>query len=234
MTVSSGGETDHRRSIRSFVIRAGRLTRAQQRALDELWPRFGVEFDARPLDLDVLFDRSAPRVLEIGFGDGYSLAKMAADEPDKDFLGIEVHPPGVGSLLIQIEEHGLPNLRVMKHDAVDVLEKSLPAAGFDRVQIYFADPWPKKKHQKRRIIQSVFVERLVHAMKPGALLHLATDWQDYAEHMRDVVNAAVGLKNLSPSGDFVARPAWRPQTKFETRGQRLGHGVWDLLFERVD
>jgi len=219
-----------RRSIRSFVIRAGRLTRAQQRALDELWPLFGIEFDGQMLDLDAVFGRSAPRVLEIGFGDGKSLAQMATDEPEKDFLGIEVHPPGVGSLLIQIEMLGLGNLRIMNHDAVEVLAQSIPEGSFDRVQLYFADPWPKKKHHKRRIIQPAFVKRLCKTMKPGGLLHLATDWQDYAEHMLEVLQAEPQLKNLSDSGDYVARPRWRPQTKFETRGQRLGHSVWDLLF----
>jgi tRNA (guanine-N7-)-methyltransferase len=219
-----------RRSIRSFVIRAGRLTRAQQRALDELWPQFGVEFTGHMLELDNVFARSAPTVLEIGFGDGKSLAQMAAAEPDKDFLGIEVHPPGVGSLLIQIEQIGLSNVRIINHDAVEVLAQAIPEASIDRVQIYFADPWPKKKHHKRRIIQPAFIDRVCNVMKPGGVLHLATDWQDYAEHMLDVLRAEPRLKNMSQSGDYVTRPAWRPQTKFETRGQRLGHGVWDLLF----
>lgn len=219
-----------RRSIRSFVIRAGRLTKAQQRALDELWPLFGIEFDDQILDLDAIFSRRAPRVLEIGFGDGKSLAQMAAAEPEKDFLGIEVHAPGVGSLLIQIEQLGLGNLRVMSHDAVEVLAQSIPEASFDRVQIYFADPWPKKKHHKRRIIQRAFVTSLCKTMKPGGILHLATDWQDYAEHMLEVLQAEPQLQNLSDSSDYVNRPGWRPQTKFEARGKCLGHGVWDLLF----
>lgn len=236
MTVSSkdGDDKRHHRAVRSFVIRGGRLTRSQQRALDELWPQYGIDFTGERLDLDTVFSRTAERVLEIGFGNGSSLALMAAAEPEKDFLGIEVHPPGVGSLLLQIKDLGLSNIRIMQHDAVEVLEQCIPAASFDRIQIYFADPWPKKKHHKRRIIQPPFVKAITGIMKPGAILHLATDWQDYAEHMLLVLDAEPQLKNLSNTNSYIPRPEWRPQTRFETRGQKLGHAVWDLLFLKSD
>ena len=239
--------TSSHRPIRSFVRREGRLTRGQQRALDELWPRFGVdtpgvevlEADRRalsppPLDLDALFGRATPgdRVLEIGFGMGHSLAEMAAMHPDNDYLGIEVHRPGVGTLLRLLGEQGIDNVRVICDDAVQVLRHHLPDASLDRVQLYFPDPWHKKRHHKRRIVTPAFTELVAQKLKPGGIFHLATDWQDYAEQMLAVMEAAPAYRNLAGPGEYSPRPDWRPLTKFERRGQRLGHGVWDLLFER--
>lgn len=220
------------RKIRSFVLREGRLTRGQERALSEVWPRFGVEYCAQVTAPAQLFGRDAPFVLEIGYGMGASLLTMAQTEPEKNFLGIEVHTPGVGALLMGIEESGVTNIRTLHHDAVEVLEHMLPDASIDRFQLYFPDPWHKKRHHKRRIVQAEFVARVVRKLKPGGLLHFATDWQNYAEWMLAALQAEPGLRNLSATGDYVATPAWRPHTKFEARGERLGHGVWDLLFER--
>ncbi len=222
--------TPPRRTIRSFVRREGRLTEGQARALELLWPRFGVEAGEQPIDLNTLFGREAPRVLEIGFGMGDSLAEMAAAQPDHDWLGIEVHRPGVGRLLIHVEQLGLTNLRVMCTDAVEVLQRQLADGSLDRVQIFFPDPWHKKRHHKRRLIQPPLVALLVRKLKPGGAIHLATDWEPYAQHMLAVLSGTPGLTNRSPSGDYVPRPDHRPQTKFERRGARLGHGVWDLLF----
>jgi tRNA (guanine-N7-)-methyltransferase len=220
------------RKVRSFVLREGRLTKGQERALEELWPRFGVEYRAQVADPAVLFGREAPLVLEIGYGMGASLLAMAQAEPATNFLGIEVHTPGVGALLMGVEEKGLTNLHTLHHDAVEVLQHMIPDASLDRVQLYFPDPWHKKRHHKRRIVQPEFVALLVRKLKPGGLLHFATDWQNYAEWMLDVLRAEPALTNLSPAGDYVEQPAWRPHTKFEARGERLGHGVWDLLFRR--
>lgn len=220
------------RKVRSFVLREGRLTTGQARALDELWPRFGIDYRAQPVDPAQLFGRAAPLVLEIGYGMGGSLLAMAAAEPDKNFLGIEVHTPGVGALLMGIEEHALANVRTLHHDAVEVLEHMLPDASIDRLQLYFPDPWHKKRHHKRRIVQPAFVALLVRKLKPGGLLHFATDWQAYAEWMLAVLTAEPALANESPTGDYMPQPAWRPHTKFEARGERLGHGVRDLLFRR--
>ncbi|WP_126452345.1 tRNA (guanosine(46)-N7)-methyltransferase TrmB [Sulfuriflexus mobilis] len=222
------------RRIRSFVRREGRLTPGQQRALDELWPRFGIEHNETPLDLDAIFGRVAPRVLEIGFGNGASLLKMAQDNPGTDYLGIEVHRPGVGNLLLNIEREGVTNIRVMSEDAVDILKQQIPDASLDRVQLFFPDPWHKKKHHKRRIVQPDFVQLLYKKLKPGGRFHMATDWQHYAEHMLEVMTAAEGFKNISATNDYVERPGSRPLTKFEQRGHRLGHGVWDLIFEKID
>jgi tRNA (guanine-N7-)-methyltransferase len=220
------------RRIRSFVRREGRLTPGQQRALEELWPQFGIEHDETILDLQAIFGRSAPRVLEIGFGNGASLLKMAQGNPDTDYLGIEVHRPGVGNLLLGIEREGVTNIRVMSEDAVDILKQQIPDASLDMVQLFFPDPWHKKKHHKRRIVQPDFVQLLYRKLKPGGLFHMATDWQDYAEHMLEVMMAAEGFTNTSPTNDYVERPDSRPLTKFEQRGHRLGHGVWDLIFKR--
>lgn len=222
-----------RRSIRSYTLRQGRLTPAQQRAMDELFPRFGIPGGNSPLDLDALFGRQAPRILEIGFGNGDSLAAIAQAHPANDYLGIEVHTPGVGHLLLKIEELGLTNLRVMRDDAVEVLTRRIPEAALDAVYLFFADPWPKKRHHKRRIVQAEFAQLLRSRLKLGGHFHMATDWEDYAHHMLDVMNAAEGFRNTSSSGNYVPRPDYRPLTKFEQRGQRLGHGVWDLIFERV-
>ncbi len=220
------------RKIVSFVRREGRLTPSQQRALNELLPRFGLE-PAGLLDLDAAFGRQAPRILEIGFGNGDSLAQMAAAAPAQDFLGIEVHRPGVDHLLLEIERRELTNLRLLCADAVEVLEHHLAAASLDRVQLFFPDPWPKKRHHKRRILQPQFVDLVRSRLKPGGVFHMATDWQHYAEQMLETMESAPGFRNTVGRGEYAPRPAYRPETKFERRGLRLGHGVWDLVFERL-
>jgi len=222
----------HFRRIRSFVRREGRLTAGQERALRDLWPRFGLGPEGT-LDFEAIFGRQAPVTLEIGFGDGESLVQMAHAEPGRDFVGIEVHRPGVGRILMRIEELGLENVRVMSRDAVEVLEQQVPDASLDRIQILFPDPWPKKRHHKRRLIQPRFVQLLARKLRHGGQLHLATDWENYAEHMLEVVEAESAFRNRAGKGQASERPAWRPETKFERRGMRKGHGVWDFLFERV-
>ncbi|OCG15811.1 tRNA (guanosine(46)-N7)-methyltransferase TrmB [Gilliamella sp. WF3-4] len=216
-----------KRTIRSFVLRQGRLTKGQEQALNNLWPVFGIEYDANS---PIYFATGKPAVLEIGFGMGASLIEMAKNAPNKNFLGIEVHKPGVGACLMAIEENQLSNLKVMCHDAVEVLENMIPNHSLDKVQIFFPDPWHKARHNKRRIIQPKFVQLIRQKLKLGGILHLATDWQNYAEHMLDVLNQAEGFENLSPSSNYIPRPDDRPITKFEKRGQNLGHGVWDLQF----
>jgi tRNA (guanine-N7-)-methyltransferase len=223
----------HSRPIRSYVLRSGRMTDGQKRAFDANWQRWGVDFSAQPLDIDALFGRSGRRVLEIGFGMGQSLAAMAAAAPADNFIGIEVHRPGVGRLLHTMAEQGLENIRVLCHDAVEVLECSIPEASLDTVQVFFPDPWHKKRHHKRRLIQPPLVALLVSRLKPGGLLHLATDWENYAEQMLEVLSANPDLENLAGEGAYSPRPQHRPLTKFELRGERLGHGVWDLLFRRA-
>ncbi|HXS28729.1 MAG TPA: tRNA (guanosine(46)-N7)-methyltransferase TrmB [Steroidobacteraceae bacterium] len=227
---------EHPRTIRSFVIRAGRLTDAQRRALDELWPRYGVEFDARPLDLDALFGRHAARVVEIGFGNGEHLAALAARQPERDFLGIEVHPPGIGRLLLALDASGLRNVRVSGHDAVEVFETQIPTESLDEVQILFPDPWHKKRHHKRRLLQAPFAECVARRLKPGGMLLLATDWQPYAEHMQQVLDACALLENAVPGGGFLERTPGhtreRAPTRFERRGERLGHDIRELLYRR--
>jgi tRNA (guanine-N7-)-methyltransferase len=221
------------RAIRSFVTRSGRITDAQQRALDLLWPKYGIEFEASPLDLAAAFGRVAHRTLEIGFGNGDNLTALAAAHPERDFLGVEVHRSGVGRVLLAAEEHPLGNLRVICHDAVEVLEHQIPLQSLDEVLILFPDPWPKKRHHKRRLVQGPFVELLAGRMKPAGVLRLATDWQPYAEHMLEVLSACPLLNNQSAQGSFVPRPPERAPTRFEKRGERLGHGVWDLAFRRI-
>jgi tRNA (guanine-N7-)-methyltransferase len=221
------------RRIRSFVRREGRLTPGQERAMEELFPKFGIKAGAEQLNLDTIFDRSAPRIIEIGFGNGESLAQIAKNHPDNDYLGIEVHRPGVGHLLQLIEEQQLTNLRVMSEDAVDILEKQIPDNSLDALYLFFPDPWHKKKHHKRRQVQPSWAQLVRRKLKLGGKLHMATDWKNYAEHMLKVLNFAEGFHNTSSSDDYVAKPDYRPETKFERRGQRLGHGVWDLLFEKV-
>lgn len=221
------------RAIRSFVKRGGRITTAQQRALDELWPRYGVNYAPTPLDLDALYGRRAPHVLEIGFGDGDTLVQLAAAHPERDYLGVEVHPPGVGHCLLAADAAGLSNLRVVQHDAVEVLERVLAPGTLDEVLVYFADPWPKKRHHKRRLIQPAFVELVASRMKPGGTLRLATDWEPYAEWMLEVLGASTSFRNRAPDGRYVPRPPERPVTKFERRGTRLGHTARDLEFEHV-
>ena len=220
------------RKIRSFVRREGRITAGQQRALQDLWPRYGLAAD-EPLDLATIFGRSAPRTLEIGFGNGDVLATMAGQQPDTDFIGIEVHRPGVGRLLQQLDEHKLSNVRVMCEDAVQILNSCFTDNSLDRLLLFFPDPWHKKRHHKRRIVQPGFIELLARKIKPGGILHMATDWEDYARHMLEVMGESAAFRNCAGSGNYSPRPGYRPVTKFERRGQRLGHGVWDLLFERI-
>ncbi|MDY6980488.1 MAG: tRNA (guanosine(46)-N7)-methyltransferase TrmB [Pseudomonadota bacterium] len=220
------------RRIRSFVRREGRLTKGQQRALEVLWPRFGVDFTPQCLDLDTLFGRTAPRILEIGFGNGGALAELAQQHPENDYFGIEVHRPGVGNLLIQIEKHHLINVRVSQHDAVEVLEEQIPDHSLDALYLFFPDPWHKKKHHKRRIVQPAFVEMVQARLKPGGILHMATDWEDYAEHMLEMMQPFTAFENTAGENNFSPRPEYRPLTKFEQRGQKLGHGVWDLIYRK--
>ena len=218
------------RPIRSFVLRTGRMTAAQKRAIEEGWPKFGLSSSDGLLHFSDTFSRDSEVVFEIGFGMGDSLAQMAAAHPEQDFIGVEVHRPGVGSLLKQIEEQGLSNIRVFAEDANDALKYSIADGSLSKVQIFFPDPWHKKKHHKRRIVQPEFIQFLRSKLKPQGIIHLATDWQDYAEHMLEVMSNAEGFSNMAESGDYAARPSFRPETKFERRGERLGHGVWDLLF----
>ncbi|HEY4368056.1 MAG TPA: tRNA (guanosine(46)-N7)-methyltransferase TrmB [Steroidobacteraceae bacterium] len=220
------------RAVRSFVIRAGRATAAQQRALVELWPVYGIEYSTEPLDLDRIFGRSAPRLVEIGFGAGEALLAFAKAHPEIDCLGIEVHPPGVGHLLLETHTAGLSNVRIICHDAVEVLQHQLPAASMSAAHIFFADPWPKKRHHKRRLIQPAFVEILARVMQQQGVLRLATDWEHYAHHMHSVLDASPNFQNVSTDTGFVARTDTRPLTRFERRGQRLGHAVWDLEYLR--
>ena len=225
-------ETITRRPIRSYVLRMGRMTSGQQRAFDQNWERWGLEAADGILDFDAVFGRAGPRVLEIGFGMGQSLAAMAAAAPDTNFVGIEVHRPGVGKLLHSMSEQGVNNIRAYCHDAVEILRDCISPGSLDTVQVFFPDPWHKKKHNKRRLIQPPLVAQIVTRLKPGGRLHLATDWEDYALQMMAVLTAEEGLSNLSGEGKFAPRPACRPLTKFEQRGERLGHGVWDLVFQR--
>jgi len=226
------------RRIRSFVLRAGRITAAQQRALTELWPRYGIDLPQAPilLDFDLLFGRKAPRSLEIGFGNGDNLLGLANAHPERDFIGVEVHRAGVGHLLLAAHEAELTNLRVICHDAVEVLERYLAPDSLDEVLILFPDPWHKKRHHKRRLIQPAFVNLLASRVAPGGRLQLATDWEPYAAQMLEVVGADAQFKNLArdaATAGFMPRPDWRALTRFGRHGQRLGHGVWDLSFERV-
>ncbi len=221
------------RRIRSFVLRQGRITPAQERAFAEHWPRFGLEPCGTPRDLDRVFGRHAPRVLEIGFGNGEQLAWSAEHEPDRDFIGVEVHRPGVGRLMNALAALGARNVRLYQHDAVEVIEREIAPAALDEVRIYFPDPWHKKRHHKRRLVQPAFIALLASRIRRGGLLHLATDWADYAEHMLAALEASPDWRNRAGPGQFSPRPAWRIQTHFEKRGLKLGHGVWDLLHERT-
>ena len=225
-------DIEHPRAIRSFVMRAGRITAAQQRALDSLWPQYGLPFQPLLLDLEAAFGRRAPVTLEIGFGNGDHLAVQAETHPERNFLGVEVHRPGVGHLLLEIEARGLRNARVICHDAVEVLTQQVASQSLDEVLILFPDPWPKKRHHKRRLIQPRFVELVADRLRVGGVLHFATDWQPYADAVLALLNANTRLRNLSPDERFVPRPASRLPTRFERRGERLGHEVWDLAFER--
>lgn len=223
-------EALHRRRIRSFVTRAGRVSTGQRRAMEELGPRFVVPFAPQQPDWNSIFGREAPRVLEIGFGMGASTAEIAAHRPGDDFLGVEVHEPGVGALLKLMGEQALTNIRIIQHDAVEVLEQMIAPDSLDGVHIFFPDPWHKARHHKRRLIQPKFVALLASRLKPGAYLHCATDWQNYAEQMLEVLGAEPSLQNTVDG--YAPRPDYRPVTKFERRGLRLGHGVWDLVFRK--
>ncbi|MDH5765199.1 MAG: tRNA (guanosine(46)-N7)-methyltransferase TrmB [Gammaproteobacteria bacterium] len=220
------------RTIRSFVKREGRLTGGQQKALDKLWPVYGIDYSTDLIDLEKLFSRTSEIVLEIGFGNGDSLVQMARANPDKNYIGIEVHRPGVGHLLHLVETNELTNIRISNHDAVEVIQHQLPDNSIDLVQLFFPDPWHKKKHHKRRIVQTPFVNLLAKKIKPGGIFHMATDWENYAEHMLEVLSKHTCFNNMSPDNTFSPRPDDRPLTKFEQRGHRLGHGVWDLFFLR--
>ncbi|MCL6414162.1 tRNA (guanosine(46)-N7)-methyltransferase TrmB [Aestuariirhabdus sp. Z084] len=222
------------RRIRSFVLRAGRMTTGQQKGWDEGLPRFGLTREQGVLDPQQVFGRDAPRVLEIGFGMGTSLLEMARKDPARDYIGIEVHRPGVGSLLNEVIKEGVSNLRVYCDDAVEVLKQSIPDASLARVQLFFPDPWHKKRHHKRRLVQPEFVQQIRQKLVPGGEFHMATDWENYAEQMLEVMEAAEGYRNSVGQRQYTPRPEYRPLTKFEKRGERLGHGVWDLVFERID
>jgi len=218
------------RTVKSFVLRQGRVSNAQQRAWDTLFPRFGIPYSESPLDSRLVFGRRAPLIVEIGSGMGETSLAIARAHPENDYIAIEVHLPGVGSLLKAVDEAGLTNLRVIRHDAVDVLEKMIPDGSLAGLHVFFPDPWPKKRHNKRRIIQPPLAALMARKLAPGGYVHLATDWQAYAEHMLEVLSAEPSLENSAK--DYAPRPAYRPQTKFEARGLKLGHGVWDLVYRR--
>jgi tRNA (guanine-N7-)-methyltransferase len=220
------------RHIRSFVLRAGRTTAAQERALTALWPAYGLDLGATPLDLETIFGRRAPRCLEIGFGAGEVIGSLAEHHPETDYLGIEVHRSGVGRVLLRAKESGLKNVRVICKDAVEVLQHHVADASFDEILVFFPDPWHKKRHHKRRLIDASFTALAAAKLRSGGVLRMATDWQAYAEQMLAVCNACAALKSLSEDGSYVARPDFRPPTRFERRGERLGHGVWDLAYTK--
>jgi tRNA (guanine-N7-)-methyltransferase len=225
----------HRR-IRSFVLRQGRVTKGQERALETQWPKYGVEYGLQGIDLNALFGRNdSKKILEIGFGMGETTAKIAQTLPDCDFLAAEVHTPGVGALLKLIEEQALTNIRIIQHDVVEVLQNMIADASLDGVHIFFPDPWHKKRHHKRRLIQAEFVKLLCSKLKTGGYLHVATDWQEYAQWVLEVLNAEPQLQNTATdlTLGYAEKPSYRPLTKFENRGIKLGHGVWDMVFTRT-
>lgn len=225
-------EAPYQRRIRSFVLRQGRLTKGQERALQTAWPTFGIEYTDQALDVSQAFGRTeSKKILEIGFGMGDATAKIAQTLPDCDFLAVEVHTPGVGSLLKLMQEGDIQNIRIIQHDAVEVLQNMLADASLDGVHIFFPDPWHKKRHHKRRLIQAEFVQLLCAKLKAGAYIHVATDWQEYAEWVLEVLQGESQLQNTA--SDYAEKPSYRPLTKFENRGLKLGHGVWDLVFKRV-
>jgi len=230
MTAATEARDARHRPVRSYVLRQGRMSAAQQRALDVLLPRLGIAYAPEPLDIAAAFGRSAPVILEIGFGMGETTAAIAAAHPERDFLGLEVHGPGVGALLNRVDAAALTNVRVIQHDAVDVVTHMIPFASVAGIHVYFPDPWPKKRHHKRRLLQPGFVHALAQRLSPGGYLHAATDWDDYAQEILTTFTAETLLANTVP--DFAPRPAWRPLTKFEARGLQLGHGVRDLVFRR--
>lgn len=218
----------NRRNIKSFVLRQGHMTAAQQRAIDTQWSKFGVDYRPHKIDLNSTFQRTAPKILEIGFGMGTATATIAQRLPEVDFLAIDVHGPGVGNLLKLIQEENISNIRVMRHDAVEVVNTMLDSDSVHGIHIFFPDPWQKKRHHKRRLIQRPFIEQLLPKLESNGYIHLATDWEEYAEQMLEVLSSFDELNNTAD--DFAPKPTYRPETKFESRGKRLGHGVWDLLF----
>ena len=231
---SQGANERPHRAIKSFVMRAGRMTEGQQRGLDQGWPKYGIEPSAGLQDFDQLFARQALRTFEIGFGMGQATLEMAAAAPDEDFIGVEVHRPGVGALLNGMLTQNLSNIRVYSCDALEVLRDCVADASLDRVLLFFPDPWHKARHHKRRMVQPAWAQLVRQKLKIDGVLHMATDWEAYAEHMLEVMNVQPGYRNLAEDGRYVPRPEERPVTKFERRGERLGHGVWDLKFQRID
>ena len=226
-------EQKHMRTVRSFVKRAGRTTEGQQKALEDVWPVMGLEVKNGPVVFSEVFGRDAPVVLEIGFGMGDSLLEMASHEPEKNYIGIEVHTPGVGRLLSNANDEGLTNIRIYAEDAIEVMAQCIPDNSLDVLQLFFPDPWHKKRHHKRRIVQPDFAQNLRKKLKVGGYFHMATDWENYAEHMMEVMSAAEGYTNKMGEGQYSPQPEWRPVTKFQKRGERLGHGMWDLMFEKT-
>lgn len=226
-------EVAHIRRIKSYVLREGRLTTGQERAIKELWPVWGVEYQEALINPAVLFNRdNAPLTVEIGFGMGKSLVEMAGNAPERNFIGIEVHTPGIGACLADIRDHEITNLRIVHHDAVEVFNNMIPDCSVDTLQLYFPDPWHKARHHKRRIVKQEFLDMVIPKLKQGGVIHMATDWENYAEQMLEVLSGDARLENMSADGTYVPRPDFRPLTKFELRGQRLGHGVWDLMFRK--
>ncbi|MBS3805175.1 MAG: tRNA (guanosine(46)-N7)-methyltransferase TrmB [Oleiphilaceae bacterium] len=223
-----------RRGVRSFVLRQGRMTAGQKKAYERSWPKYGLTREQGMIDPREVFGREAWLNLEIGFGMGQSLADMAEAAPEQDFIGVEVHLAGVGALLKEVEDRGLENVRVYAIDANEVIDFCLPDAGLDRVMLFFPDPWHKKRHHKRRLLQPEFVQRIRHKLRVGGIFHLATDWENYAEQMMEVLSDAEGFANAEGNGQFAPRPDHRPVTKFEKRGADRGHGVWDLVFRRTN
>ncbi|MDN5923458.1 MAG: tRNA (guanosine(46)-N7)-methyltransferase TrmB [Xanthomonadales bacterium] len=230
---AESADTHGHRPVRSFVLREGRITPAQQRAFDAHWQRFGLDYHSDVRDLDACFGRHAPRVMEIGFGNGAALAWAAAHDPARDYLGIEVHRPGVGRLMNTLAAQASDNVRLYRHDAVEVLREEMAPDALAEVRIWFPDPWPKKRHHKRRLLQPAFAELLAARVQAGGLLHLATDWGEYAQHMFEVLDASPLWRNRLGAGQSAPRPDWRIETHFERRGTKLGHGVWDLLYDRI-
>jgi len=219
--------------IRSFIRRQGRITPGQQGAIERLWPKYGLEYNNKVINYSEIFDRKAPLIVEIGFGNGDSLAKMAANQSENNYLGIEVHKPGIGHLLLQLEQLEINNVRIFNHDAVEILEHNIADNSLIGIHLFFPDPWPKKRHHKRRIVQSNFIDLITRKLQPGGYFHAATDWHDYAEHILKVLQKHPALINQSSDGMYCERPDYRPVTKFERRGLALGHGVWDLLFKKT-
>ncbi len=225
-------ENRHKRRIRSFVTRPGRLTKGQQQALALHWQTYGLEMPTKELDLQAIFQRDNPKILEIGYGMGKSLITMAENTPEQDFIGIEVHTPGVGALIALAQEKSITNLKTLHGDAIEVMQH-IPSNSLQRVQLFFPDPWHKKRHNKRRIVNEDFAESVRRILKIGGQLHMATDWEPYMQHMLEIMDNQNAYKNIAGNGHSLARPDYRPLTKFELRGEQKGHGVWDLIYQRL-